>query len=62
MTATRSRVHASPTVVQQAVRLLTLRDSGEVEDDELVQHLGRLFWAAFDVDYLRNRIDELEGR
>jgi hypothetical protein len=56
------RGYANPAVVQQAIRLLALRDTEQIEEDELVQSLGRLFWAAFDVDALRNRIAELEGR
>ena len=62
MTTVALRGYANPAVVQQAVRLLALRDSGELDEEELVRSLGLLFWAAFDVDYLRNRIDELEGR
>lgn len=56
--ATTLRGYANPTVVQQANRLIE-----QIEDrEELVQALGRLFWAAFDVDALRNRVAELEGR
>lgn len=59
---TTPRGFANPAVVQQACRLLNLRDAGELDETELFQALGRLYWAAFDVDALRNRIAELEGR